>query len=99
ICGRDELRTVSRPLYSRKSLRRYFVVYFFCCYRAGKDACEQRSTPDARAARSFLESKQRALLGPVGRQARILSHPRFSIELLRLPTVDNCRGDVGGEPR
>src|SRR6266511_2084693 len=44
------------------------------------------------------ESEQRALLSPIGGKPRGLAHQRFGVELLRLATVDNCRGDVGCQP-
>ena len=49
-------------------------------------------------AKDFSESEQHALLGPVGRKPRGLAHQRFGVELLRLASIDNCRGDVGCQP-
>src|SRR5262245_48751544 len=44
------------------------------------------------------ESEQRALVSPVGGQSRSVAHQLFGAEVVRLMTVDNCRGDVGCKP-
>jgi hypothetical protein len=45
-----------------------------------------------------VKAKQCALLHPVTRQPCGQPHQFFCTELLRLPPVDDCHGDVGREP-
>jgi len=51
-----------------------------------------------RAANFSVKSEQGSLLSPVSRQPRCSLHQRRGLELPRLPTVDDRRDDVGGQP-
>src|SRR5262245_61498368 len=53
-------------------------------------ACESRR----RSTNFSVKSEQPTLLSPVGWQARRPPHQCHGVELVRLATVDNSRGDV-----
>jgi hypothetical protein len=88
ICGRDEVRGISRPKRRRKSLGGHFVVYFFGCSRVSNDG-RGRSYFRAR----FSESEQRGLLS-------LTLSPRFGRHKLqgnRRPLC--CRWQKPSPPR
>jgi len=52
-----------------------------------------------RAIRSLTKAEKGSLLSPIGRQPRSFAHQSHCIEVKRLTTVYDCRGDVGSQPR
>src|SRR5262249_13516989 len=84
-----------------KISRRAFRGCLFCFSRAVttmQAGVEFGRVCAARQTISYSESQQRALLSPVSGQSRSVAHQLFGAEVVRLTTVDNCRGDVGCKP-
>ena len=71
----------------------------FCALKTGCRMPNGCDRPKRHAEPTLLaKSKLRSLVSPISRQPRCLPHQSLGIELLRLPTIDNGRRDVGCQP-